>query len=47
MSNSVTSVFTFKIESTFGELAAILDRAETDKIHSEFDIKSFFQRSKQ
>ena len=39
MSFSVTSVFTFKIESTFDEWAAIFDSAEADKRHSEFDIK--------
>ena len=31
MSYSVTSVFTFKIESTFDEWAAIFDSAEADK----------------
>ena len=31
MSCSVTSVFTFKIESTFDEWAAIFDSAEADK----------------
>ena len=39
MSRSITSVFTFKIESTFNEWAAIFDSAEADKRHSEFDIK--------
>ena len=37
MSCSVTSVFTFKIESTFDEWAAIFDSAEANKRHSEFD----------
>ena len=43
MSCSVTSMFTFKIESTFDEWAAIFDSAEADKRHSEFDIKPLFR----
>ena len=43
MSCSITSVFTFKIESTFDEWAAIFDSAEADKRHSEFDIKPLFR----
>ena len=43
MSCSVTSVFTFKIESTFDEWAAIFDSAEADKRHSEFNIKPLFR----
>ena len=43
MSCSVTSVFTFKIESTFDEWAAIFDSAEADKRHAEFDIKPLFR----
>jgi len=43
MSCSVTSVFTFKIESTFDEWFAIFDSAEADKRHSEFDIKPLFR----
>ena len=43
MSCSVTSVFTFKIESTFDEWAAIFDSEEADKRHSEFDIKPLFR----
>ena len=43
MSCSVTSVFTFNIESTFDEWAAIFDSAEADKRHSEFDIKPLFR----
>ena len=39
MSSFITSVFTFKIESTFDEWAAIFDSAEADKRHSEFLIK--------
>ena len=36
-------MFTFKIESTFDEWAAIFDSAEADKRHSEFDIKPLFR----
>ena len=43
MSSSVTSIFTFKIESTFDEWVAIFDSAEADKRHSEFDIKPLFR----
>ena len=43
MSCSVTSVFTFKIESTFDEWAAIFDSEEAYKRHSEFDIKPLFR----
>ena len=43
MSCSVTSVFTFIIESTFDEWAAIFDSAEAYKRHSEFDIKPLFR----
>ena len=43
MSCSVTSVFTFKIESTFDEWSAIFDSAEADKRHSEFEIKPLFR----
>ena len=43
MTCSITSVFTFKIESTFDEWAAIFDSAEADKRHSEFDIKPHFR----
>ena len=43
MSSSVTSVFTFKIESTFDEWAAIFDSEEADKRHSEFEIKPLFR----
>ena len=39
MSYSVTSVFTFKIESTFDEWVAIFDSEEADKRHAEYDIK--------
>ena len=43
MSSSITSVFTFKIESTFDEWAAIFDSEEADKRHSEFEIKPLFR----
>ena len=43
MSYSVTSVFTFKIESTFEEWAAIFDSKEAAKRHTEFDIKPLFR----
>ena len=43
MSCSITSVFTFKIESTFDEWVAIFDSAEADKRHSEFLIKPLFR----
>ena len=43
MSSLVTSIFTFKIESTFDEWATIFDSAEADKRHSEFNIKPLFR----
>ena len=43
MSCTITSVFTFKIESTFDEWAAIFDSVEAEKRHSEFDIKPLFR----
>ena len=43
MPSLVTSIFTFKIESTFEEWAAIFDSAEADKRHSEFLIKPLFR----
>ena len=43
MSYLVTSIFTFKIESSFDEWAAIFDSEEADKRHSEFDIKPLFR----
>ena len=43
MSRLVTSVFTFKIENTFDEWAAIFDSEEADKRHSGFDIKPLFR----
>ena len=43
MSCTVTSVFTFKIQSTFDEWSAIFDSKEADKRHSEFEIKPLFR----
>ena len=43
MSCSVTSVFTFKIESSFEEWVAIFDSAEANRRHSEFDITPLFR----
>ena len=43
MSCIVTSVFTFKIESTFDEWSKIFDSEEAHKRHSEFDIKPIFR----
>ena len=43
MSCSVTSVFTFKIESTFNEWVAIFDSEEAEKRHAEFDIKPLYR----
>ena len=43
MSCSVTSVFTFKIESTFEEWSSIFDSEEADKRHSEFNIKPLYR----
>ena len=43
MSCSVTSVFTFKIKSTFYEWVEIFDSEEAEKRHSEFDIKPLYR----
>ena len=43
MSCSVTSVFTFKIESNFDEWAAIFDSEEANQRHSKFDIKPLYR----
>ena len=43
MSCSVTSVFTFKIESSFAEWSAIFDGEEADKRHREYDIKPLYR----
>ena len=39
MSSTVTSVFTFKVESTFDEWAAIFDSKEATRRHREFNIQ--------
>ena len=43
MSCSVTSIFTFKIESTFDEWVAIFESEEANKRHAEFNIKPLFR----
>ncbi len=43
MSCSVTSVFTFRIESTFAEWVAIFDSEEAHKRHAEYDIKPLYR----
>jgi len=43
MSCTVTSVFTFKIDSTFNEWVAIFDSEEAEKRHAEFDIKPLYR----
>ena len=43
MSCSVTSVFTFKIESTFDDWVAILDSEEAEKRPAEYDIKPLYR----
>ena len=43
MSSSVTSVFTFQIESTFDEWVAIFDSKEADKRHAEYSIKPLYR----
>ena len=43
MSCSVTSVFTFKIESTFEEWSSIFDSKEAYKRHAEYDIKPLYR----
>ena len=43
MSCSVTSVFTFKIESTFTDWSAIFDSEEADRRHAEYDIKPLYR----
>ena len=43
MTLKITTVLTFKIESTFEEWAAIFDSEEADRRHSEFDIKPIFR----
>ena len=43
MSSIVTSVFTFKVESTFDEWAAIFDSHEASKRHREFNITPLYR----
>ncbi len=43
MSSIVTSVFTFKVESTFDEWAAIFDSQEAIKRHREFNITPLYR----
>ena len=43
MSRKITTVISFKIESTFEELVKFFDSKETDLRHFEFDIKPFFR----
>ena len=43
MSSTVTSVFTFKVESTFDEWAAIFDSNEAKKRHREFNIQPLYR----
>ena len=43
MSCSVTSVFTFKIESSFDEWVKIFDSEEAEKRHAQFDIKPLYR----
>ena len=43
MSRKITTVISFKIESTFEEWVKIFDSKEADLRHSEFDIKPLFR----
>ncbi len=43
MTLQITTVLTFKIESTFEEWSAIFDSEEADRRHSEFKIKPIFR----
>ena len=43
MSTIVTSVFTFRVESTFDEWAAIFDSNEATKRHREFNIQPLYR----
>ena len=43
MSSVVTSVFTFKVESTFDEWAEIFDSEEATKRHREFNIQPLYR----
>ena len=43
MSRTITTVISFKIESSFEEWVSIFDSKEADRRHSEFDIKPLFR----
>ena len=43
MSSKITTVISFKIESTFEVWVKIFDNKKTDLRHSEFDIKPLFR----
>ena len=43
MSRKISTVISFKIESTFEEWVKIFDSKEADLRHSEFDIKPLFR----
>ena len=43
MSRKITSLISFKIESTFEECVRIFDSREADLRHSKFDIKPLFR----
>ena len=43
MSRKITTVISFKIESSFEEWVKIFDSKEADLRHSEFDIKPLFR----
>ena len=43
MSRKITTVISFRIESTFEEWVKIFDSKEADLRHSEFDIKPLFR----
>ena len=43
MSRKITTVISFKIESSFEEWVKIFDSKEADLRHSEFDIKLLFR----
>ena len=43
MSTTVTSVFTFKVESTFDEWASVFDGKEAARRHREFNIHPLYR----
>ena len=43
MSSIITTVITFKIESSFEEWSKIFDSEEADKRHSEFNVRPLFR----